>query len=332
MPNTLPSLVLLNTDQTVVGDPTLARTTFHLDSDEHSEVNKIYLHLDEGGHEPSPEESSLAPFYQALSHRVFAIELCSPYYTFVMKTETLLRLAQERRGANLPWGQWKAHTVELDSALDWVSGTQLFLTRIVPQNEDTWLEVYDFSPRASKMYVITNRGGIVRQVVQPCMREHYLPWNSSTIDISNGGHDSIAVITVNALLQSPRSDLILTSVSYDRCPRVAKIRPCVHCMCGPFESHCMISIHQFRVRYFVSEVVLRTSGNLSGWNYSTSTYSPTVRSDRCRWNRTHVNVRLPPSEPNDFSSGKLGPRFGRGRYAQSTLKEPFPSARLFNSS
>ena len=218
----------------------------------------MYLHLDEGGHEPSLEESLLAPFYQAASHRVLAIELRSHNYTFVVKTETLLRLAQERRGTSLSWGQWKAHTVELgDSRPDWVSGTQLFSTRIVTQNKDTWLEVYDFSPRASETCVMTDRGGIIRQVVRPCMREHYLPWNSSRIYFSNGSYDSIAVIMVNTPLRSPRCDLILTSVSYDRCPRVGKISPWAHCMCGTFDSYCMIVIHRFRVRYFVSEVVLR---------------------------------------------------------------------------
>ena len=230
MSDTSPSLVLLNTDQAVVGDPTRARTIFGLGS-EHSKVDRMNLYLDGGGYEPSPEESSLAPFYQAASRRVFAIELCSHNSTFVMKTETLLRLAQERRGRDLSWEQWKAHTVKLgDSRPEWVSGAQMFSTRIVPQNEDTWLEVYDFSPRASKTCVVTGRGGIIRQVVRPCMREHYLPWSSSTINFLNGGHDSIAAVTVNAPLRSSRSDIILNSVSCGRCPRVGKIGPWVRCM------------------------------------------------------------------------------------------------------
>ena len=168
MPDMPPSLVLLNTDQTTIGDPTLAQTTFHFDSDEHSEVKWMYLILDQGGHGPSPEESLLAPFYQAASRRVLAVWLHRPYRVFVMKTEILLRLAQERGGTDLPWGQWKVHTVQFGGGMpDWVSGPRLFSTRTVVEHEDTWLEVYDLSPRASKRYVeqTTDRDGIVRQVV-----------------------------------------------------------------------------------------------------------------------------------------------------------------------
>ena len=204
-----PSLVLLNTGQTMIDDPTLARTTFHSDS-EYSGVDTMVLYLDEGGHKPSPEESSFAPFYQAASQRVLTIGLRWPYHVFVMKTEVLLRLAQERGGTDLPWGKWKAHTVEVGSLPIWISGPRLFSTNI--NDECVWLKVCDFSPRVSKMYAITNGDGIVRQVVRPCRREHYLPWNSSSIYYPNGGHESVSLIMVNAPLWSPRSDLNLTLV------------------------------------------------------------------------------------------------------------------------
>ena len=191
-----PSLVLLNTNQATTDDSKLAQTTFYFDSDEDP---RLYLNLDEGGHEPSPEENSLAPFYHAASHRVLAIRFSRLRRVFAVKTEVILRLAQEREGTDLPWGQWKAHTVELGGSVpNWVSGPRLFSAGVVPRG----LEVHDFSPRVSKRYTehMTDADGIIRQVVQPCMRVHYLPWNSPAIYFSNGSYNSIVFIMVNAPL------------------------------------------------------------------------------------------------------------------------------------
>ena len=174
-PGIPPSLVLLNTDQTMTDDPTLAQTTFHFDPD-HSGANVVQLNLDEGGHEPSLEESSFAPFYQAASQRMLAIDLRRCNLVFVVKIDALLRLAEEWGGTDLQWGQWKVHTVEVQlgdrpGVAVWISGPRLFCTY---RTDGIWQEVYDFSPRASarRMETTTDRDGVVRQLVrQPNMQK-----------------------------------------------------------------------------------------------------------------------------------------------------------------
>jgi len=221
--------VLLNTDQTTRNDPTPAQTTFHFTPCGYLDADAI-LYLDQGGHKPSPEESSLAPFHQAASQRTLAIELIHYNHVLVVRTDILLQLARERGGTVLSWGEWKAHTVEVrlgGGSVGWVSGPRLFCMYWPPleseevrlESEEVWLEseevrlgVCDLSPQRSKrdMERTTDGDGVVRQVVRPRMQEHCLPWDARTIHFSNGGHDSIAFVTVNALLQSskirPKSD------------------------------------------------------------------------------------------------------------------------------
>ena len=183
-------------------DPKLAQTTFWLDTDEDRHVGPSYLHLDEGGHEPTPEEDSLAPFYQDPSQRTLAVEFPRGRSVFVMKTEVLLELARERGGTELGWWQWKAHVVEFpvdNTEFLWVSGPRLFC--IQRDHWGPWLDVYDFSPRASALHIeeaVNDEGEIVR-TMQPSLGSHAVPWDADSIYFANSGHDSIVFAGVNVL-------------------------------------------------------------------------------------------------------------------------------------
>ena len=193
--------MLLDTEHTA-DDPRLAQTTFWLDTDEDRHVGPSYLHLDEGGHEPTPEEDSLAPFYQDPSQRTLAVEFPRGRSVFVMKTEVLLELARERRGTELGWWQWRAHVVEVpadDSRFLWVSGPRLFCMR--RKHRNPWVDVYDFSPRASALHVeeVANYKGETVRTMEPSLDWHGLLWHADGIYFANSGHDSIVFVGVNVL-------------------------------------------------------------------------------------------------------------------------------------
>jgi len=182
----------------------MTQTTFHFD---HLDVDAVRLQLDQGGYKPSPEEASLAPFYQDASQRVLAVEFYSYESAFVMKTEALLKLARERGGADLEWEQWNAHAVEVQTRggiVLWVSGPRVFyICRTGQANGETWMNVHDFSPRESARCVetVTNSrdGRFLRRVGWPPSVEKRLPWHAPTIQFSDGGHDSIILLLVNDL-------------------------------------------------------------------------------------------------------------------------------------
>jgi len=197
-----PKLVLLNTDQTMMDNPTLVKTAFYFDLHEHSDEGGMRLHSDQGGYKPSPEESSLAPFYRVTSQRMLAVGLTRYNLVFVVKIDVLLRLARERGGTELQWGQWKSHAVGIQHGgygIIWVSGPQFFyIYRII--GEGIWLEVHDFSPRAYARHVetITDQDGVARQMVrQPGVKKLCLPRMGA--QFVGGGHDSIAILKVNTL-------------------------------------------------------------------------------------------------------------------------------------
>ena len=176
----LPRLVLLNTEQRV-DDPKLAQTTFRLDTHKDRYVETFCLHLDQGGHEPTPEEDSLAPFYQDPSQRMLALEFRRGRSVFVVKTEVLLELARERGGAELGWEQWRAHVVEVishdTSESLWISGSRLFCVR--EDCGDAQVYVYDFSPRGS--------AGCIRKVAHDDGGGH----------VANGvGHSKVGIAVV----------------------------------------------------------------------------------------------------------------------------------------
>jgi len=203
-PGATPQLVHLNTEQATTDDTVFVQTTFHFDPHAHLNLKIIYLHLDQGGHKPSREEGSLAPFYPDTSQRVLAVEFYDYHQSvFVMKTEVLLGLAQGRGGADIYWAQWGTHTVEIRPGTPdvfWISGPRLFCAFCTePEDDKAWLDVYDFSAQGSVRCLEerTKRDGTARQITWPSVRRHQLPWNRSLIHFGNGGHDSVVLLTVS---------------------------------------------------------------------------------------------------------------------------------------
>ena len=204
-PTAPPRLVLIDTEQTPVDHSTLAQTTFHFDPHEHFGEVTVRLHLDRGGHKPSVEEASFAPFYQDASQRVLAVELRSYKSAFVVKAEVLFKLARERGGADLEWEEWKAHTTEIkarDTTVLWVSGPRVFcICSTGGPNWGSWMDVHDFSSRelAGCMETVTDsESGRLVTVRRPrSVVRHRLPWDAFAIDFLDGGHDSIVALMVN---------------------------------------------------------------------------------------------------------------------------------------
>jgi len=165
-------------------------------------LGEVNLHIEQGGHKPSPEESLFAPFFPDTSKRILVIELRECGSIFVMKTEVLLRLAQEWGDATLEWEQWRVHSIEVrpgDIASLWVSGPRLFCLSV---DEEAWVDVYDFSPQASARHLktTTDRDGVVQRFMRPSIRDHDLSWDGLylLINFANSGHDSIVLLMVNA--------------------------------------------------------------------------------------------------------------------------------------
>jgi len=165
--DTSPRLVLLNTEQTTAGGAIPIQTTLYFGPSRHLDLDLGCFHLELGGHEPSLEESSLAPFYPDPSQWILAVKHdCESI--FVMKTETLLRLAQEWGDAALEWDQWRARVIEVrpgDVKALWISGPRLFcMSGTTFDLEGTRMDVYDFSAQASTRHLetITDKDGAVR--------------------------------------------------------------------------------------------------------------------------------------------------------------------------
>ena len=197
-------LVLLNTEQATTDDTKSPRTVFHFDP-EHRYVEMMF---DQGGHRPSPEEDLLAPFYQDASQRILAMKVYGNHHTsiFIMKVEVLLKLAREWGGTDLEWERWRTHIVEVlpgGKSDPWISGSRLLCLCWIGQHDRrAWLDVYDFSPRASAQYTETttdNDGKFVRRM-RLSVEGRRLPWDALEVHFSNGGHDSIAHFMVKGPL------------------------------------------------------------------------------------------------------------------------------------
>jgi len=203
-PISSPRFAFIDTEQTPI-DPNMAQTTFNLDLREGSDVDKILLQFDQGGHKPSSEEALFAPFYQDASQRVIAVQFDPYEYAFVMRAEALLKLAREQRGANLAWEEWNAHAIEIPVRgimVGWVSGPRVFYLGCTEgENGETWMDVQDFSPRefAKCMEPVTDSrdGRFPRAGLPPNVEKHHMPWKAPAIQFSEGSHDSIVVLMVN---------------------------------------------------------------------------------------------------------------------------------------
>jgi len=167
-------------------------------------VYAILLHLNQGGYKPSSEEALLAPFYQDASQRLLAVQFYPYRFSFVVKAETLLKLAREQSGANLAWEEWNAHAVKIQTrgSMDLrVSGPRVFYICCTRgEGGGTWMNVHDFSPREFARCVepVTDGrdGKFPRVGWQPSVEKHRLPWHAPAIEFMDGGHDSIVVLMV----------------------------------------------------------------------------------------------------------------------------------------
>ena len=198
-----PGLVFINTEQPKTDRPKLTRTTFLFEPG----VSTLETFFEKGGQKISSEEDLLAPFYQDPSQRILVILVSGHPRTslFVVKIEALLGLAREWGGADLEWGQWGTNMIEVpfEAGLEihpWVSGCRLFFRCWFYLGDSAWMDVHDFSPRASARYmeIVCDGNGKFLRNMRPSVRKHVLPW--VFFHFSGGGHDSITHLVVKASL------------------------------------------------------------------------------------------------------------------------------------
>ena len=247
------ALMLLNTEQATADDMNQTRTVFHFNIQQDLPIHGVRLHFNRGGYKPSPEEDLLAPFYRDPSQQIVAVELHNPTHksVFVMKIDILLKLARECGGADLKLEQLRAHMVEIlprDHHADlWVSGSRLFRICRRWDNRKMWMDVFDFSARASTRQLGTNGSG---WTMRPSIEARCLPWDAYMTHFSDGGHDSIAHLMVRTLL--PRHGRDLTEVFYGRGSTVVVVCSRLQCICGTFSGpYCLVSA-QPRIEYSIS--------------------------------------------------------------------------------
>lgn len=182
------------------------QTSFHL-SPYFRNSGHLYPLLERGAHKPSPAES-LAPFYKDPAQRIVALSMTYANCYLVFQAEALLRLAEDRKGCEIEWDEWKRIVLipfirELHPVNIWVSGSQLLCITseefIPPEAE---IEVYDFSIRGRKDCLTkrTNRDlGGVRYLKSTGIHAQY-PWDVNGLIDSSSSHDSILFFRVSVLL------------------------------------------------------------------------------------------------------------------------------------
>ena len=180
----------------------LARTTCFLGPRDRGGPALQRLVSHQGGYKPSREDELFAPFYPDPSQRVFVVETSGDTCFLIIKTEVLLRLAQERGGENLRWEEWGVYAtrVSRDQHVTslWVSGPRLFCVYSAG-SEEAMMDVYDFSARASARYAKMVEGGSAARY-EPSITQ-ILPWRINGIANSYGCHDSITF----TMVKFPRS-------------------------------------------------------------------------------------------------------------------------------
>lgn len=181
------------------------QTSFHL-SPYFRDSGHLYPILERGAHKPSPAES-LAPFYQDPAQRIVALSMTYADYYLVFQAEALLRMAEDRKGCEIEWDEWKKIVLipsirELDPVNVWVSGSHLLCITsefILPEAK---IEMYDFSIQGRKDYLSkrTNRDlGGVRYLESTGINARH-PWNIDELLDSSSSHDSILFFHVSVLL------------------------------------------------------------------------------------------------------------------------------------
>ena len=178
----------------------LAITTFSLDCTEQWFPVFPTLVSDQGVYGPSHPP---APFCSNTSQRVFVVRFPGEDRFLVVKTEALLRLAQERKGEDIHWREWQAHATwvlrESETVPVSLSGPRLFCVYL-DASEETMMDVYDFSPRAPAMCTEMIEDGTAREVVPSVTQT--LPWGIERIVDSYGCHDSMTFVLVKNLHSS----------------------------------------------------------------------------------------------------------------------------------
>lgn len=165
--------------------------------------------LDPCGHIPSPGESMTVPFYPDRSQRILAFYSGQSGICYAINTELLLRLAREREGQDVGWGEWAAHTIEIrigDPGVPWpicVSGCRLYCTALDEAN-DNYLRIYDFSHagRAKYLRIIGGPEGGGSRSISPSLDGYKLPWGSDVYcdAILTTRHDNLVFCIVSILI------------------------------------------------------------------------------------------------------------------------------------
>ena len=196
-----PSLVLIDTGH-VGGTP--AQTTFYLSPwFSGLGVGGPYLLLDQGGHEPSPEES-LAPFHSDPAQRVVMLDMrCSVRY-LVVSVGALLELKSRGR-AEIRWDEWKHHVAiprlggRGRAAAFCVSGCRLLFVFFTQFSGHGQMEMYDFS--------MWGRARYLSEEVNQLFGLRYLSSTPGRVPIPQrglttlrGGHGSIVFYHVSAMV------------------------------------------------------------------------------------------------------------------------------------
>lgn len=146
-PNTPPSIVLIDTENSSEGGP--LRTTFQLPAC-FDEFGHPPLVLERGAHKPSPAEST-APFHQDSTQRIAALVFPS-FGCLVFRIEALLKFLEGRQSSEIGWDEWKRYVVipslkqtySMDDNL-WVSGCRLFSFGQSYYVYTSEVRAYDFS-------------------------------------------------------------------------------------------------------------------------------------------------------------------------------------------
>ena len=187
--------MFLNTKQTTTGDKEFTQTTFYFNSRGDKPWSIPDIVSDLGGHVPSREDELFSPFYSDPSQRVLALAFSGSIS--VVKTETLLTLARERKGERLHWGEWRTHItwIERDGYTSrlWVSGSRLCCVQLTGSGE-MLMDVYDFGAQASAECVESVEDG-VSQRLTPSITQ-ILPFEINEVIISHGCHDSLSFVLV----------------------------------------------------------------------------------------------------------------------------------------
>jgi len=187
-------LLLLDTER---APPVVPTETWFYRSRPH---RPSYCSFELGGYQPSPQDILAAPFYPDPSQRILVLPVEAQSWFYVIKVETLLKLARERAGEGIEWEDWEPFLIRTatpgtpDATHDprsWVSGFRLFSSSIAVGDDRLNLHVYDFSPHARMKFL--HMAGDGCRVVHPSVTAWRLPWDPFDICDISVGHDSMLV-------------------------------------------------------------------------------------------------------------------------------------------